>query len=366
MSGIRALRPMSMSGKPDFIAIVGAPRCGTTSLAGFLQDHPEVCFSRVKEPHFFSRRDLRDDASDSLRQTLDEEYLGAFFPHRRDGAVLAEGSVSYLYAPEQMAPILRRWPDARFVIAVRDPMEMIPSLHQRLLYTGDETVADLERAWALIPERRRGRAIPRSCIDPRLLQYQEVGRLGAYVEAFFQAVGRERCFVAVFDDLAADPADLYARLLEFLGLAPQPRSDFAPRRVSRSYRLGWLQRLLKRPPAAVRGARAGDSDRLLTKAQSGPAPLRNLFAVRKQLLRWNQAPPPQRALPPALRAEIREALSGDVAHLSAVIGRDLGHWLAAAPAARRAEPALAGRLARDTRPRAATAATVAPQAQGWR
>ena len=35
-----------------------APRCGTTSLARYLASHPDICFSKVKEPHFFAMHDL--------------------------------------------------------------------------------------------------------------------------------------------------------------------------------------------------------------------------------------------------------------------------------------------------------------------
>jgi Sulfotransferase family len=38
---------------PDFF-LVGAPRCGTTSLSRYLAANPQVCFSRPKEPHYFS------------------------------------------------------------------------------------------------------------------------------------------------------------------------------------------------------------------------------------------------------------------------------------------------------------------------
>ena len=38
---------------PDFF-LVGAPRCGTTSLSRYLAANPQVCFSRPKEPHYFA------------------------------------------------------------------------------------------------------------------------------------------------------------------------------------------------------------------------------------------------------------------------------------------------------------------------
>jgi hypothetical protein len=321
-----------MPGPSRFACIVGAPRCGTTTLAGFLQDHPEVCFSSVKEPHFFSQHDVTGLPAEALRRVVDERYLTRFFPHRSaDDEMLAEASISYLYAAEQMAPILRLWPDARFVIAVRDPLEMLPSVHRRLLYTGDETVTDFHRAWALGPERAQGHAIPASCIDPRWLQYGEVARLGAYLERFMQVVGRERCHVVVFDDLASDPAAVCRRLLAFLDLTPQERQDFAPRRESLAVRHGWLQRLLKRPPIATRALLAGEKFRErvrpLKRQRADAALVRAIFAGRKKLLAWNRYAPPPAQVSPPLRREICEHLAGDVWRLSRLIDRDLSHWL---------------------------------------
>src|SRR5678815_2502370 len=87
-----------MPGPSRFACIVGAPRCGTTTLAAFLQEHPDVCFSTVKEPHFFSQHDLTGLPLDELRQVVEQHYLGRFFPNRsEDAAMIAEGSISYLY-----------------------------------------------------------------------------------------------------------------------------------------------------------------------------------------------------------------------------------------------------------------------------
>ena len=117
-----------------FACIVGAPRCGTTTLARMLERHPDVAFSSVKEPHFFSRLNAGSLSDAELRQLVADHYLARFFPEIDEHAeVIAEGSVSYLYAPERLLPLLRLWPDAKFIIAVRDPIELIPSLHQRRL-----------------------------------------------------------------------------------------------------------------------------------------------------------------------------------------------------------------------------------------
>ncbi|HMI41118.1 MAG TPA: sulfotransferase [Sphingomicrobium sp.] len=315
-----------------FACVVGAPRCGTTSLASFIKNHPDVCFSSVKEPHYFSQYDLTELSSDEVRQCIDERYLPRYFSHASGShPLLAEASVTYLYTPDRMGPILQRWPDAKFVIAVRDPLEMLPSLHQRLMYLGDETETDFGKAWALSSEREQGRSIPRTCVDPRWLRYDEAGRLGTHVENFFRVVGRERCMVVVFDDLATNPAALHRRLTDFLGLAPQETLDLGARRTSMSYRFGWLQRLLKRPPIATRALLAGEAyrQRVGQARSKGPdsAIVRAVLAGRKRLLRWNKVPAPPVRLPDWLRREICETLAGEINHLSRLIDRDLSHWL---------------------------------------
>lgn len=326
----RAGRPGAGWPPQRFAAIVGAPRCGTTMQARLLQAHPAVSFSTVKEPHFFSRVDLTGLDEAQLREFVGEQYLGRYFADIDPAAeLIAEGSVSYLYGPELLQPVLRLWPEARFVIAVRDPFELIPSLHQRLVYQGDETVRDLEQAWRLIPERRAGRKVPRTCLDARQLLYDEAARLGRHVEHFFEVIGRERCHVILFDDLRSDPAEVHRRLLEFLGLPQVPFPELEPQRESQGFKIGWLQRLLKRPPVA-RTVLAGEVYRRRVSAAPAREPsalVRRILAARKALLRWNRAPAPPLDMPPALAAEVRELLSDDVDRLGRVIGRDLSHWL---------------------------------------
>ena len=320
----------------DFAFIVGAPRCGTTSLASYLRQHPKVCFSSVKEPMFFAQHDLRGLDDGALRQQVDDEYLKRFFDHC-DGPerLYAEGSVTYLYAAEQMEPILRLWPNARFVIALRDPLAMLPSLHARLLYTGDENVTDFKKAWAKIPERAAGRSIPRSAIDARFLRYDEAGAFGTRVKQFFDAVGRERCHVVLFDDLVADPKGAYDRLCAFLGLEPWPGTKLKAKRKHETFRFGWLQRLLKRPPKPVRTVLAGEQFRQREKnldAKESRA-VATIFKVRKRLLDWNKVKAKREQLDPKIRQEIIDRLRDEIILLSKVIDRDLSHWLGGVPEA---------------------------------
>ena len=335
-------RPLSDQSR--FAFIVGAPRCGTTTLASFLQQHPDVCFSAVKEPHYFTGNDFSEESDAEIRRHVSEEYLARFFGEcDGDEKLRAEGSVTYLYAPERMATILKLWPKAKFIIALRDPLTMLPSLHSRLLVTGDEVITDFARAWDMVGERAQGRSIPRSAIDPRFLRYDEAGAFGSRVEQLFEVVGEERCHVVLFDDLIADAQGTYRRLCAFLDIEPCPKVNLQARRANKVIRFGWLQRLLKRPPKAVRTVLAGQKFRQREKklhATEGRA-IEAVFKVRKRLLNWNKVPAKRQQLDPRVRREIIDRLRDEVILLSQVIGRDLSHWLGGVP---EAKPTVAEKL----------------------
>ena len=89
----------------------------------------------------FPRDEVAALSGAELDRVVAEEYWERFFGHcEGEPQLYAEGSVTYLYVPERMEPILKLWPEAKFVIALRDPLSMLPSLHARLLVTGDETI----------------------------------------------------------------------------------------------------------------------------------------------------------------------------------------------------------------------------------
>ena len=296
--------------------LVGAPRCGTTSLALALAEHPQVCFSEPKEPHFFTR--ISEDAD--LVQ-LRTEYLGRFFrPDRLSRAALGEASVSYLYSRQAIALIDRMFPTARFLVMVRNPVEMIPSYHARLLFTLDEDVADFEAAWRLQERRAAGHAIPSRCRDPRMLQYAEVGRVGARLADLISLVGRERVKTIVMDDFAAAPTAVYRDVIAFLGLEQQERPEVVRMNATKSYRSPAIQRLLMRPPKVAQ--------RLLAPRTVGPSRTGGVVGrLLKRLRKANVVRAHWRPISASLRQEIAASVRDDVDLLGRLLQRDLAHWL---------------------------------------
>jgi hypothetical protein len=329
---------------PDFF-VPGFPRCGTTSLCGYLAAHPEICFSKPKEPHYFSN--LGGGGGGDLQR----DYLERCFAHRRpEHRIAGEGSVSTIYSPEAIERILAHNPRARFVVMVRNPLEMLLSYHLRLLYLLEEDREDLASAWRLQTARARGEQLPRLCTEPRLLQYADAGSLGTWLERLQERAGAQQCLVVVYDDFAADPSKEYERVLRFLGLEPPGAlPTFRRKQRSRGYRSRLLQQALFKPPPAIArlaGVRisaetlpatpAEDGERRQERGSKGPAArlLRRVTRsaghgvkrLRKRLVRWNDVDRRPDPLPPELREEMRRTFAPEIRKLEGLLGRDLSHW----------------------------------------
>jgi hypothetical protein len=302
---------------PDFF-VVGAPRCGTTALCRCLAKHPAICFSRPKETHYFTRLGAKWTS-----ERLERDYVARFFPHLHERhRLMGEGSVSYLYAPDAIERIVRLNTAARMVVLLRNPAEMLPSYHLRMLYILAEDVEDFATAWALQDARARGERVPRTCPDARLLLYREVARFGAQVERLYRLVGRERCLVLLFDDFAADPLRVYRQTLDFLGAGYDGRTDFPRKLASRRYRYRLLQRILYAPPKLARAP----LERAQLRAKQNRRPGHR--SLLKRLARWNTVDARPAPLTPDLRAQVRASLAGDVEQLGVLLGRDLSRWVA--------------------------------------
>jgi sulfotransferase family protein len=151
---------------PNFF-ILGAPKCGTTSLARWLGDHPNIFMAPQKEPHFFNTDDRRGVA------TL-VEYEDLFRNAQREHVAVGEASVWYLSSSQAVRNILQYNPNARFIVMVRNPIEMAPALHGEMLISGLECIKDFSRAWNAQEERRQGLHLPALSWTQRRFLYGDI------------------------------------------------------------------------------------------------------------------------------------------------------------------------------------------------
>src|SRR5665647_751711 len=111
--------------RPDFF-IVGAPKCGTTAMNNYLAQHPDV-FMAQKEIHYFgSDLKMRVKVSES-------EYLN-YFQNAEEKKLIGEASVWYLFSEKAAAEIKAFSPQAKIIIMLRDPIDVLHSLHSQHLF----------------------------------------------------------------------------------------------------------------------------------------------------------------------------------------------------------------------------------------
>ena len=303
---------------PDFF-LVGAPRCGTTAMSKYLSKNPQICFSKPKEPHFFSM--LRRE---SPQLEIQADYLQRFFCHCTDShKVWGEGSVSYLYYPAAIQAILAENPEARFIVMVRKPSDLLYSYHARLLAVLEEDETDFFTAWQLQEERAQGRHLPSHCHDPHLLQYAEVGMLGKWLEQLFDMVERSNCLVIVHDDFVNDTRSAYRQVLEFLGVDDDGRTDFPRAEANKYIRFRWLQRLLKRPPRGLASFVKTIEQQQKRKKRKKTRWMR----IRKWLIKRNKVETGRPSLDPRIEEELRTTFREDIRKLGQLLERDLSHWI---------------------------------------
>ncbi len=314
---VQGAAPEQVSGMlnslPPAFYIVGAPRCGTTSLSKALAGHPQISFSTPKETHF-----LIDERPDLSVREVQRLYLESFHPNlTRDSRAIGDGSVSYLYYPQAIERAIALDSRAKFIISVRNPVDMLRSYHARLLYMLDEDITDFSQAWALQEDRRAGRYLPGRCRDAQLLQYGEIAKLGKHVSRLFALAGRERCHVVVFDDIVQNPRAVYQQLLAFLGIADDGRSRFKAKSANAGFKSRWLQQFVMNPPAWT-----------LPLIKFGNVKtLSHLKGLRKRIKRFNKVPETQQVLSATLRTTLCQYYADDVKTLSYLLDRDLTHWL---------------------------------------
>lgn len=215
---------------PGFL-IVGAQRCGTTSMYRTLSQHPAVLAVWHKGIHFFDTGYAHGMA-----------WYRGHFPlqasagrvRRRTGVtpVTGESSPYYMFHPLAADRIERDLPGVRLIVLLRDPVERAYSAHAHELARGFET-EQFERALELEEERLAGEA-DRLVADPgcesHSLQHHAYLARGRYIEQLERLesrFGRDRLHVVDSQDFFEDPADAYLQVLEFLRLPPrgEPRFD---------------------------------------------------------------------------------------------------------------------------------------------
>jgi hypothetical protein len=301
---------VSSARRPDFF-IVGAPKSGTTAMYEYLRGHPSLFLPQRKELRFFGTDlEIRD------RQPLSREAYEAHFTDASPTQRVGTAYVWYLYSRLAAAEIHAYAPEARIVVMVRNPVDMLHALHAEHLSNGNEDIVDFTAALDAEPDRRRGERIPAHAHLPQGLWYTTVPRYVEQIERYHAQFGRERVHTILYDDFARDVPATYRALLAFLDV----RDDWRPPsfdviNASHRTRSERLRHFLARPPELPR------------RVIRSMVPARVRRSLYERAKRLNAATAAREPMPTATRMRLQDALRDEVDRLSSLLDRDLSGWL---------------------------------------
>ncbi len=302
---------MQKINKPNLF-IIGAPKCGTTSLTSWLNQHPNIYMSPVKEPGFFSRDIATGSVSDF------EKYLDLFKDATPEHIWLSEASTSYLFSQVAVPEIEKKFPNSRYIVMLRNPVDMAYSLHgQRLLEF--ENIDEFYEAWKMTSSRLSGDNLPWGCPNPVLLDYPSWCSLGMQMERLFTTISREQVLTILLEDAKNNPHIVYSNIMEFLDIPNDGPKEFPLSNSAKKFRWAGIAR---------------KTQTIRNKIHS----LREHLGVRSFRLKWlansydfmnekfNLKPHARAPIPPTLREELTEFFSEDIEKLESILNVDLSAW----------------------------------------
>lgn len=311
---------------PNFF-IAGAPKAGTTSLYYYLDQHPQIYMSPIKEPCYFAAEVRPQNFSDDYRRQVAREleslgrYLAGPIVEKRPGGMIqywddylklfaragsqnavGEASVCYLWSPTAAMNIRTHVPDAKIIIVLRDPAERAFSQYMHGVSAG----------WIRRPFRDHIDANLRNRDKKFGMDYPflELGLYYEQVKRYLELFPRSNLSIGFYEDYRARQRETLAGILQFLNVNSDFQPDVSarhlelpmPRHVNGGYFLKaagiWQQARRLCPPALL--------------------PLARRLAHRSHR---------QMRMHPRDRAFLTGYYRDDIRKLADLLNRDLAAWL---------------------------------------
>jgi hypothetical protein len=303
---------------PNFF-IVGAPKCGTTSLYEYLRTHPNIFLPKHKEPNFFAE----DFPNMGGRIDDWDTYLNIFKRYKPEHIAVGDSSILYLCSDVALERIYEYNPNAKIVVMVRNPVDMFLSEHSQLLYSYYESEKDGEKAWHLQKKRANGFNVPKTCREPKILQYNKVCSLGTQLERLMQIFPRDQIKVILFDDFINSTNTVYRDTLSFLGLKSDGRVLFPKINMHKVHRWNRLSQLLISPPKMLQKTHK----KLRKGYATSNNPITNwIVRIGMILDNINSTNKKRKAISNSFRLELEETFENEIAKISVILNRDLNSW----------------------------------------
>lgn len=298
--------------RPNFF-LIGAAKCGTTSVAAYLDQHPEVFVSKPKEPNFFSFEPnskpvcVGPGDSEHLYELLlkysvtSPQAYEELFAEASDCKAIGEASVRYLYESHTAPKIADYSPEAKLIVLLRDPVDR---LHSHFHMNVRQHIEPLSLVDAIEAEDER--------VDLGWgwdWHYRRVGAYGSQLRRFYEYFDRSQVLVLFHKDLQKRPQETMQAIFSHLEVSCDFKADFSRRAmVGHTPRWRGLRRIIR-------------DDNLVKRIAKRTVPR----SVRKSFVSWSDAKnrQPIPTLESGVRQKVEQLLAEDHQLLAGLLGRQL-------------------------------------------
>lgn len=182
----------------NFALIIGAMKCGTTSLFNYLAQHPEIAPCSTKEPAFFAKKKLFNRGFDY--------YQNLWMWDETKHKIALEASTAYSrsthpYYLNSATNIqeYQKYADFKFIYIVRDPLERIEAHYNHgLAYDFPEC-----------------QGVSDQYINQEIL---DTSKYAMQIERYYSLFEKEDILLINFNDLKSDPSLVLQKVCNFLGV----------------------------------------------------------------------------------------------------------------------------------------------------
>ncbi|TCJ15462.1 sulfotransferase [Rubrobacter taiwanensis] len=300
---------------PNFL-VIGAAKCGTTSLYHYLNQHPEIYMSPRKHTRFFAfeveEPGFRGPGPRKPAVPYAITDTGAYhalFGGATNETAVGEASHSYLYQARAARRIKEYAPDMKLIAILRNPADRAYSHYRQMIRDGREPIPDFSRALEAEGERIRENWWPD-------FHYVQIGLYHAQLKRYFDLFERDQIRVYLYEELNSDPSGVLQDTFRFLGVddtfVPEATVRYNASGVPKSRSLHLLLQELRRLRPVV--------ERHLSRTWY------------QQLLRLGSALHNRNLTRPGLAPEMRRRVIDvyfreDILNLQELLRRDLSAWL---------------------------------------
>lgn len=214
--------------------IVGAAKAGTTSIYHYLNEHPDVYVSPIKEPNFFStdidtskftatfRNNLFTDLSSyfshkklkTIQQAFvrDEDQYNRLFEDATGKKVICECSTSYLPSTCAAKSIHEYNPDSKILIILREPIDRLYSHYLMALRFGFTSLPFREALEKDIAQSEKGIGVSE--------MFLELSSYTNQVQRYLDTFTNKQVKIMFFENLKSDPKSFISEVMKFLEIEP--------------------------------------------------------------------------------------------------------------------------------------------------